>query len=81
MYNLEIQNQDYSSYSITNNTESIHFTDPLLIIGLFHDTRVLINDDNIIIAIDDVIFPTNIAGELELYSNYSFKSNKNKAHP
>ena len=60
MYNLEIQNQDYSSYSITNNTESIHFTDPLLIIGLFHDTRVLINDDNIIIAIDDVIFPTNI---------------------
>ena len=76
MYNLEIQNQDYSSYSITNKTESIHFTGPLLIIGLFHDTRVLINDDNIIIAIDDVIFPTNIAGELELYSNYSFKSNK-----
>ena len=76
MYNLEIKSQDYSSYSITNKSESIHFTDPNLIIGLFHNTRVLIDDDNNIMPMDDVIFPTNISGELELYSKYSFKSNK-----
>ena len=70
MYNLEINSQDYTSYSITNNNKSIDFTDPKLIIGLFHDTNVTIDDKNNITPVDKVVFPRNIVGELELYSKY-----------
>ena len=76
MYNLEINSQDYTSYSITNNNKSIDFTDPKLIIGLFHDTNVTIDDKNNITPVDKVVFPRNIVGELELYSKYTFKPNK-----
>ena len=77
MYVLHIDNQDYSKYRLINDKETITLNIPVLIRYLFHGDIVNINPEHS--KIDLIERPNqlkSIVGELELYSRYSFKSNK-----
>ena len=77
MYVLHIDNQDYSKYRLINDKETITLNIPVLIRYLFHGDIVNINQDHSKIDfIERPIQLKSIVGELELYSRYSFKSNK-----
>ena len=73
MYILHIDSQDYSSYRLTNDDESIQLNSPDLIKTLFQGDYVSINNDHTIINLEERSELPIIVGELELYSKYSFK--------
>jgi exoribonuclease R len=77
LYQLHIHSRDYSKYSLVSENQTIDLDQPSLIHDLFHNDIVHYESTGPIIKLhkrDD--FPKTIAGELELYSKYSFKPNK-----
>ena len=80
MFTLKINNQDYSSFHLEDNTnESIikDFSIPDKIIGLFHGDKVNLDKETQTITLEERIsLPLQVIGVLELYSKYSFKPNK-----
>ena len=52
MYILQIDSQDYSSYRLTKDTESIQLNSPDLIKTLFHGDYVSITEDHKVINLE-----------------------------
>jgi exoribonuclease R len=81
-YTLVIEKSDYTKYHFirvdysSNNENIIHNDDPELIKGFFHLDVVDLNILNYNIKLIHRELNVSIAGELELYSKYSFKPNK-----
>ena len=75
MFYLNVDAQDYSKYSLNNDSEIINLEEPEKIKGMFSGQTVMIKD-NIIIPIGEIIFPKKVIGEIELFSKYKFKPNK-----
>ena len=79
LYTLIIEKSDYTKYYFSKNNESsneisiIHFDDPTFIRGFYHMDILDYVNDTIKLIHRDIPY---IAGELELYSKYSFKPNK-----
>ena len=74
-YTLHIHKRNYINYSLISDTDKIDLTDPALITGLFHGDIVEYDKDNNSIKLVETNLPKYIAGELELYSKYTFKPN------
>lgn len=73
-YILHIHKTDYTNYSLISDNDKIDLTEPSLITGLFH--LDIVEYDRNIIKLVKRNLPKYIAGELELYSKYTFKANK-----
>ena len=78
MYTISIHKSDYSEYEfISNDGKTLKFTNPEMIKGFFHNDKInYTKENNKVELVSRSKIVDNIAGELELYSKYSFKPNK-----
>lgn len=72
-YTLNIHKRNYTSYSLISDTDTITLNDPALISGMF-DGDIVVYEQGIVKLVKSNL-PKYIAGELELYSKYTFKPN------